>query len=107
MGQNLSPHQNELYRRTDEVLHYIWDPIGVAGVPEARDEYDSYFPHVFSLLVNNPKAGEIQNYLIKIEGENMGLSVNDNSRNRAKEVEDILTNYRDMIYEKVAREFTA
>jgi hypothetical protein len=43
----LLPHQDELYRRTDEVLHYIWDPIGVAGVPEARDEYDSYLPHAF------------------------------------------------------------
>jgi hypothetical protein len=103
----LLPHQDELYRRTDEVLHYIWDPIGVAGVPEARDEYDSYLMHAFSLLTNNPKAGEIQNYLIKIEEENMGLSVNDRSRNRAKEVEEILTNYRDMIYEKAAREFTS
>jgi hypothetical protein len=97
---NLPPHQNELYRRTDEVLHYIWDPIGVAGVPEARDEYDSYLPHVFSLLINNPKAGEIQNYLITIEGNNMGLDVSVRSRNRAKEVEEILTNFRDAIYEK-------
>ena len=103
---NLSPHQDELYRRTDEVLHYIWDPIGVAGVPEARDEYDSYLPHVFTLLINTPKTGEIQKYLIKIEEENMGLSVNDHSRNRAKEVEEILTNYRDTIYEKAARELT-
>ena len=50
MGQKLPPDQMELYRRVDEVLHYLWDPIGVAGAPEARDEYYSYLPHVFSLL---------------------------------------------------------
>ena len=107
MGQKLTSHQDELYRRADEVIHYIWDPIGVAGVPEARDEYDSYLTHVFSLLINNSEVREIQNYLTQIEENNMGLSVNDLSRNRAKEVEDILTNYRDMINEKAAREFTS
>jgi hypothetical protein len=39
MGRKLSPEQNELYKRVDEVLHYVWDSIGVAGEPHARDEY--------------------------------------------------------------------
>jgi hypothetical protein len=25
----------ELYQRLDEIIHYLWDPIGVSGVPEA------------------------------------------------------------------------
>ena len=37
---------DELHRRTDEVLHYIWDPIGVSGVPTARDEYSGYVPRL-------------------------------------------------------------
>ena len=46
MGRGISSLDEELYRRVDEVLHYLWDPIGVAGIPEARDEYYGY--HVLS-----------------------------------------------------------
>lgn len=28
------------------VLLWAWDPIGVRGIPEAVDEYDSYAPAV-------------------------------------------------------------
>ncbi len=48
--RKLSDRENELYQRVDEVLHYLWDPIGVSDVPGARDEYHSYVPQVFSLL---------------------------------------------------------
>ncbi len=47
MGQELSPKENELYRRTHEVLHYIWDPVGVSDEPRARDEYQGYLPQFF------------------------------------------------------------
>lgn len=38
---------NRWWRRRGEpglraLLTTLWDPIGVAGVPEAKDEYDSY-----------------------------------------------------------------
>jgi len=33
-----------------ELLMESWDPIGVAHIPEAADEYDSYVPKVGSLL---------------------------------------------------------
>ena len=46
MNKQLSPEHQELYGRVGEVLHYLWDPIGVSGVPQARDEYDSYVPQV-------------------------------------------------------------
>ena len=32
----------ELERRIDEVLFYVWDPIGVSDTPAARGEYSSY-----------------------------------------------------------------
>ena len=72
MGQKLPPDQLELYRRTDEVLHYIWDPIGVAGDPYARDEYDSYLPHVYSHLLKGDEQG-IRNYLLGVTENEMGM----------------------------------
>lgn len=69
----LSPFEKELYQRTDEVMHYVWDPIGVAGIPQARDEYDSYLPQVFSMLIERKSEGEIAAYLTGIEDERMGL----------------------------------
>ena len=97
MGQRLSPDQLELYQRVDEVLLYMWDPIGVAGCPEARDEYHGYLPHVFSLLVNQGTAEDIVAYLVKIETDNMGLSMSDRVRERAQKVAEVLEQYHDFI----------
>ena len=63
-----------LYNRVDEILHYVWDPIGVAGIPEARDEYDSYLAHVVELLRTGVPAERIAEHLHRIEYEAMGLS---------------------------------
>lgn len=41
------PADSELYRRIDEVVHYVWDPIGVSGYPQARDEYNGYLTAIF------------------------------------------------------------
>jgi len=90
----------KLYRRTDEVLHYIWDPIEVSGVPEARDEYHSYLPRVFSMLSSTIDGKEIIDYLIYVERDMMGLSITNESKERISEVVDILLNYREQIKEK-------
>jgi len=98
MGMKLPPREMVLYRRCDEVLHYLWDPIGVSGVPEARDEYDSYVPGVFSLLKADSTAEEIARYLSEIETSRMGLAANSA---RALEVSDLLRNWRSWIWENV------
>lgn len=100
MAQRLSAEQNELYQRVDEVLHYLWDPIGVSGVPEARDEYDSYVPHVFSLLIHGADAQAITDFLQNTETVTMGLSDTARARERAHEVTSILENYREVIRER-------
>ena len=100
VGQRLSPEQKELFRRVDEVLHYIWDPIGVAGTPEARDEYDSYVPHVFSMLIHDAPSAEIAQFLLTTESEAMGLSYSKRAPNRATEVVEILERWRDSIRER-------
>jgi hypothetical protein len=94
MGQELTPEQRELYRRVDEVLHYVWDPIGVAGVPEARDEYYTYLPHVFSLLQRGAPPEEITRYLFHTATEHMGLSGSAQLQKRAEEVTEILEKWR-------------
>ncbi len=73
MGMNLNPLDEELYRRVDEVLYYIWDPIGVSGLPMARDEYYSYLPKVFALLKENADEARIAAYLTQVATERMGL----------------------------------
>jgi hypothetical protein len=76
MKDQLNPNEKELYRRTDEILHYLWDPIGVSDVPQARDEYYSYLPGVFSRLIDNSKDHEIAAYLTKVEEGSMGMTPN-------------------------------
>jgi len=76
MGKKLPPDEMKLYDRCDEVLHYIWDPVGIAGAPGARDEYDSYLPQVFKLLREGAGEDQIADYLVRIETESMGMSPN-------------------------------
>jgi hypothetical protein len=71
-----SNYEKELCQRVNEVLHYIWDPIGVRGEPNARDEYDSYVPQIYSLLQRDAAAEEIATHLDRIATENMGLNSN-------------------------------
>ncbi len=72
MGQKLSNDQPALYRAIDEVLFWYWDPIGVAGEPGARDEYQEYLPQVLRLLQADDRAGIVQ-FLSEIERTSMGM----------------------------------
>jgi hypothetical protein len=38
------------------VLMREWDPIGVADVPEAQDEYDSYISQTYGMLIRRSKT---------------------------------------------------
>lgn len=73
MGQRLSEADENLYRVVDEVLHYLWDPIGVAGIPAARDEYQGYLPEVFRLVRSGSDASAIAATLGRIGKTHMGL----------------------------------
>ena len=68
--------EKQLYRVTDEILFYAWDPIGVNDIPAARDEYQSYLPKVFKLLMSDSKNDEIATYLCEVESISMGLDAN-------------------------------
>jgi hypothetical protein len=70
-----SNHRDEtaLRRVTDEVLHYLWDPIGAAGEPMARDEYHTYVSDVVELLEREADEARIAAYLGVVRTERMGL----------------------------------
>jgi hypothetical protein len=68
-------------QRADEIQQAIravfmqhWDPIGVADVPEAQDEYDSYVGPVYRLLASGASDAELIDYLYNTETETMGLT---------------------------------
>ena len=59
----------------DEILHYVWDPIGIAGQSGMRNEYHTYATHAYALLKNNATSDEIRRYLTMIEREQMENSI--------------------------------
>lgn len=74
MSNKLQPSDAELFRRVEEVVHYIWDPIGICEHPSARDEYHSYLTGIYSNVQAEDLAGLIE--YMKWVTENMGLSFN-------------------------------
>jgi hypothetical protein len=97
VGSKLAPLDEELYRRTDEVLHYVWDPIGVSTAPEARDEYHSYLPQVFGLVKANATADAIAEHLTGIATKRMGLPTN---HTHDLEVAELLLHWHQVINDK-------
>jgi hypothetical protein len=73
----MSNYTEELRRRVDEILYYIWDPIGVAAEPSTRDEYERYVAELVSLLERNADSKQIAAYLDDIARNRMGLQPND------------------------------
>ncbi len=82
----------ELMRVISEVLHYVWDPIGVSGIPQARDEYNSYTNQVFSFLRAGESDTVISGHLENIVDSCMGLP---SRKERSDETASLLTDWRD------------
>jgi len=57
-----------------------WDPIGVRGVPEAADEYDTYVGQIGRRLHDGATVDEIADYLTWVEEDHMGLGPSDAAR---------------------------
>jgi hypothetical protein len=85
--------------RIDEILYFIWDPIGVSDEPDARAEYLSYVPQFSYLLSNNVTKEDIVNQLLRIEQDDIGLPTN---KNRAVIVADLLIGVKNAIDEKLS-----
>jgi hypothetical protein len=92
MTHQLNPQDQELLRIVGEVLHYVWDPIGVAGVPQARNEYDGYVEPIFTLLRSGASEADISAHLEQIVVTRMGLP---SRKEHSNETASVLTDWRD------------
>ena len=101
MKPNLSPFEEALRLRTDEVLHYLWDPIGIADCPQARDEYRAYLPEVFGMLISGKSEEEIAAYLVLVEDDRIGLTVTDSRKANAAHVAAVLVDWCETLRETV------
>jgi hypothetical protein len=99
MGMKLSPPDLDLYRAVDEVLHYLWDPIGISSIPEARDEYHGYLPHVFGMVRGGSDGATIAAYLGEVVTNRMGLSAN---KTHDQNIAQVLLAWRSAIASKPA-----
>ncbi len=73
MGTKLPPRHLELYRTIGEILWRDWDPIGICGTAQARNEYEGYLPQVFRLALAGDRA-RIAEYLFSVATDQMGLA---------------------------------
>jgi len=97
--ERLSKRDNELLSRVDEVLHYLWDPIGIRGVPAARDEYSSYAGVVFSLLKRSAGIDEICEYLRKIKVVHIGIGRMEHIGDE-KEIAELLIDWKETFFDE-------
>ncbi|RAS03579.1 hypothetical protein C7415_111201 [Cupriavidus alkaliphilus] len=91
MGHKLADIELELYKRVDEILYYVWDPVGVAYSPAARDEYQAYLPKVFALLQEGANALALSAYLDDVATARMGLEA---SPEHSKRVAELLLDWK-------------
>ncbi len=69
MSQAPEQFEQELLLRVDEVLYYLWDPLGVARDPSARQEYAAFVPDVFAALMDDADEGRVMELLLLLETE--------------------------------------
>lgn len=62
-------------RMVQVVLHWAWDPIGVRGIEEAFDEYDTYAPRVLEMLKEDAPVERIATHLTSVVRDRMELAV--------------------------------
>ena len=74
MHPNESQRGREVMQAIRDALMRHWDPIGVADVPEAADEYDSYIAQVYRILAGTRSADELIEFLYRTETQAMGLN---------------------------------
>ncbi|MBK6660248.1 MAG: hypothetical protein IPG43_19845 [Proteobacteria bacterium] len=99
MTSATSAFDDELARRTDEVLHYVWDPAGVSNSPVARNDYDAFLPAVLTLLRDGKSADAIAEHLDALEENEFGLEAD---MEMTGHVADILVEWRELLRAKHA-----
>ena len=74
MEKNRREGPPDLAARISAILWNDWDPIGVNDAPETKREYDSYVPAILKMVEKGATPGQIAEYLIRVEKEEIGLT---------------------------------
>lgn len=99
MTQMRSRLEQKLYIRTDEALFHLWDPNCLSIDDQFREEYVTYLPQVFDLLMSSEDGAELVDYLLYIEESQYGVSKGDNlALERACRLVNALLAYKESLY---------
>ena len=76
MAHGRNKYQARINRaRVRDVLMREWDPIGVSGIPEAADEYDSYLGTIYLMLLDaRTNHKRVADHLLSIAVNSVGIS---------------------------------
>lgn len=95
MTQMRSSQEQELYIKTDEALFHLWDPNCLSIDDQFREEYLTYLPQVFDLLLSTKDGAELIDYLLFIEETQYSVKKGDNlALERACRLVNALLNYK-------------
>jgi hypothetical protein len=64
----------EIQDQIRSILLTDWDPIGVAQLPQAVDEYDAYIGGIYRLLYSHGSVEDVARHLHEIMISSIGLS---------------------------------
>lgn len=94
-----SNQEQELYIKTDEAMFHLWDPNCLSIDNQFREEYLTYLPHVFDLLMTSDDGAELIDYLLFIEESHYGINKGDNlALERACRLVNALLEYKADLY---------
>ncbi len=96
MKKRLSQQEKDLKRITDEILYYIWDPLGISPSPQARDEYSSCALGAFARLVDDCNEHQVIEYLSRMQVELYEINPN---KEKDLEVSRLLLGAKSWIFE--------
>jgi len=71
-----SVYIDELRKRINEILLYVWNPIGIEATSKTSHEYETYAGQVLELVLKNAGKEEVSDYLSKVVQEQLGLDPN-------------------------------
>ncbi len=73
MKKKISNMESKSHHAINQILWNNWDPLGINDAAPI-DEYQSYVPELYTMLMSNKTSKEISERLFKIETEIMGLT---------------------------------
>ena len=87
MKKQTEEMQSELERRVSEVLFYVWDPIGVNGMPACRSEYDDYVPIIAAYLMHNFDEAGLDALMLFVMETWIGIQLSKKARRKAQHLD--------------------